>query len=63
MLLRPSFNLHGAHKGVTCPWEGNRLLPAQVRAMLLLWEDRLAGENQAQSKKLSRPEGRRAGLV
>lgn len=42
-----------------CPWEGDRFLPTQVRAMLLLWEDRLAGENQAQSQTLSRQEGGR----
>lgn len=33
-----------------CPGEGDRLPPAQVRAGLLLWEDGLAGENQARSE-------------
>lgn len=37
-----------------CPWEGDRSLSAQARVKLLVWEDRLAGENQeAQSKRLS----------
>lgn len=30
--------------------EGDRLPPAQVRAVLLLWEEWLAGENQSRSE-------------
>lgn len=44
-------------------WEGDRSLSAQVRAMLLVWEDRTAGEKQeAGSKEMnSRQEGGREG--
>lgn len=48
----------GSERRYVCPWEGDRSWSAQVRAMLLVWEDKLAGENL---ERLSRQEGGREG--
>lgn len=45
-----------------CLWEGDRSLSAQVRAMLLVWEDRMAGKKQeTRSKEMNSQEGGREG--